>query len=146
MADSKHQPPIECPIASTDVAELARWLARARRWADAVDGCLAPLGLSQAPFGILWACSRAPSLGIAQSDLAIATGLSPAHISALVEQMRRKDWLRCDRAAQDRRRQLWQLTPLGREQFLGACQALETLLGATLPCSSTPRWKEGRAA
>ncbi len=47
--------------------------------------------------------------------------VSPAHVSGLVEQLRRKGLLEGHRPVTDRRRQLWRLTPDG-------CKTLETLV------------------
>lgn len=72
--------------------------------------------LSDAEFSLLWTCAAAPAGGLSQTELATSLALSPAHISGLVEQLRAKGFLRGRRAASDRRRRLWQITPPGREE------------------------------
>lgn len=72
------------------------------------------MGCSWAAFSVLQACAEGTEKGLAQNDLAAATGSSPAHISGLVEQMRRDGWLDGHRDPTDRRRQVWRLTPTGQ--------------------------------
>jgi len=71
--------------------------------------------LSPPQFSLLWACRHARSEGSSQNELAGVMAVSPAHVSGLVEQLRRKGLLVGHRAAVDRRRQLWRLTPDGRD-------------------------------
>ncbi len=70
--------------------------------------------LADAEFSVLWTCAAAPAGGLSQKELAAALAVSPAHISGLVEQLRSRGFLRGRRAATDRRRRLWQITPEGR--------------------------------
>jgi len=71
--------------------------------------------LSPPQFSLLWACRHARAEGFSQNQLAGVMAVSPAHVSGLVEQLRRKGLLEGRRAAVDRRRQLWRLTPDGRD-------------------------------
>jgi DNA-binding MarR family transcriptional regulator len=74
-------------------------------------------GLGDTQVSVLWACMTSPTGGWAQTDLARLLVVSPAHISGLVEQSRRQGLLCGHRSVHDRRRQHWQLTPLGRTQL-----------------------------
>ena len=62
---------------------------------------------------MLWACRKAPPMGAGQSQLAESIAVSPAHISGLVEQLRKKGLLEPRRDPADRRRQLWRISPAG---------------------------------
>lgn len=76
-----------------------------------------PAQLTDAEFSMLWSCAAAPAGGVSQKELAAALAVSPAHVSGLVEQLRGKGLLRGRRAATDRRRRLWQITPQGRAEL-----------------------------
>lgn len=76
-----------------------------------------PAQVSEAEFSLLWACGAAPPGGLSQKELADALVVSPAHVSGLVEQLRRKGLLRGRRAANDRRRRQWQITARGRGEL-----------------------------
>jgi DNA-binding MarR family transcriptional regulator len=71
-----------------------------------------PWHLSVPQFSVLWAC-RASDAAVSQNDLAADLAVSAAHVSGLVEQLREKNLLESHRAAADRRRQFWRLTPTG---------------------------------
>ena len=80
-------------------------------------------GLNETSFRLLWQVQRAPNAeGISQIELARELHISTAQTSALVETIRKRRWLKAHRPANDRRRQLWQLTPKG-----------ETLLASLMP-------------
>jgi DNA-binding MarR family transcriptional regulator len=82
------------------------------------DGLKRHLGrweLSEPEFSLLWACSAAAGPGMCQNELAGRLAVSPPQVSGLVEQLRRKGLLEGRRADDDRRRQLWQLTPAGQQ-------------------------------
>lgn len=73
--------------------------------------------LTAGEFSMLWLCRRAPSSGWSQRELAEAMAVSPAQVSGLVEQLRRKGLLAGRRAESDRRRQLWRLTSDGQAKL-----------------------------
>jgi DNA-binding MarR family transcriptional regulator len=76
---------------------------------------LAELDLNDTELLLLWVCGGAGKDGIAQNRLAAAVGLSPGQVSGLVDRMGRQGWIApCERPG-DRRRRLWQITPMGRE-------------------------------
>jgi len=79
--------------------------------------------LSEAQFSLLWACLAAPSSGINQNEVAAVLAVSPAHVSGLVEPLRRQGLLRRQRGVGDRRQRVWRLTPAG-------CAVLEQILAA----------------
>jgi len=69
--------------------------------------------ISEGELFLLWACRKAPPMGAGQSQLAESIAVSPAHISGLVEQLRKKGLLEPRRDPADRRRQLWRISPAG---------------------------------
>ncbi len=88
---------------STAARQLRRQLAeRVARWQ-----------LSDSEMLILWLCWRMGKSGQVQGELASALGISPAQTSALVEGLRKRDYLVQERSALDRRRQIWRLTANG---------------------------------
>jgi len=54
-----------------------------------------------------------------QSELVERLGCSAGHVSGIVERLRQRGWMTADRAAGDRRRQLWRITPAGRAALAG---------------------------
>ncbi len=74
-------------------------LCRSERW-----------DLTAPEFSALWLCRRAPRSGGSQREMAREMAVSPAQVSGLVEQLRRKGLLEGRRAETDRRRQIWRLT------------------------------------
>ena len=108
-------------IAHESTSPIDRWIALAEQIAICGRMLRSRLteransaGLREVEFSILWACEYGPASGIAQSELAAGLAVSPAHVSGLVEQLRRKGLLEARRAPADRRRQLWRLTPSGK--------------------------------
>jgi len=83
---------------------------------------LAVHGVGESQFSILWICQQASGEGISQSDIASRLAISAAHISGLVEQLRRSGWLDGHRDVADRRRQVWRTTPAG-QNFVAALVA-----------------------
>lgn len=69
--------------------------------------------ISEGEFFLLWACRKAPPMGAGQSELAESIAVSPAHVSGLVERLRKKGLLEPRRDPADRRRQLWRISPAG---------------------------------
>jgi DNA-binding MarR family transcriptional regulator len=70
--------------------------------------------LNDVQIALLWSISNHREGGACQNDLASAMSVSSAHISGLVEQLRARGLLLGARPAQDRRCQVWHLTPAGR--------------------------------
>jgi len=83
---------------------------------------LAVHGVGESQFSILWICQQASEEGISQSDIANQLAISTAHVSGLVEQLRRSGWLDGHRDLADRRRQVWRTTAAGQE-FVAALVA-----------------------
>ncbi len=79
----------------------------------------------------LWICHRQGPAGVSQADIAAELDLSPAHVSALVEDLRARDLLLGERRPPDRRRQFWSLTPSGAEIFLPLADRLNAVLEAS---------------
>ncbi len=80
--------------------------------------------LSRGEFSMLLACRDASCGGLGQKELGEIAGVSPAHVSGLVEQLHRRGLMQRRRSAADRRRQLWHLTPAGRANL---CDVLTDL-------------------
>ena len=107
-------------------AATARWVrfseqltALGRLVRDGLTDRLESRALGWAQFSLLWACRESTSGGISQNELSTLLGVSSAHVSGLVEQLRCKGLVVGRRAAPDRRRQLWQLTPEGQALIEG---------------------------
>jgi DNA-binding MarR family transcriptional regulator len=75
-------------------------------------------GLSDAELLVVWLCDdQGPGLAtseLAQVELALAVGVSPAQMSGTVERLRQRGLLETHRATVDRRRQVWRTTAEGR--------------------------------
>jgi DNA-binding MarR family transcriptional regulator len=102
------------------LSDAAHWLERAeqilvyaRRMRGLLEGHAERHGLSEAELALLWACTKSPAGGRSQRELAEELAVSPAHVSGLVERLDRAGLLHNRAAEDDRRRHLWELTPLG---------------------------------
>lgn len=95
----------------TTLAELLSSCSHAMR--DAVASRSQCVSLSEPQFALLWACGNCAA-GLSQCELAVRLAVSPAHISGLVEQLSNRGLIAGERAAHDRRRQIWRLTSDGR--------------------------------
>lgn len=105
--------------------ELAEQLTVCGRLLRAVIGPLAGRqGLTDSQFSTLVVCRYAPPDGLGQTDLARILAVSPALVSTVVEELRARGLLQGRRAAADRRRQLWQLTPAGQSLLAGVAADL----------------------
>ncbi|CAL1125497.1 unnamed protein product [Cladocopium goreaui] len=142
--------------------EATAWLVVAesislcgRRMRGALSSALSEVELGDAQFSLLWNCLNSTAGGSSQRHLAEALSVSPAHVSSTLEQLRRLGFLKSQRCETDRRRQVWVVTPEGRnvvhrvvnrlqpwatqlanelgsesqEELLGLLQALLKLLG-----------------
>lgn len=113
------------PIVDTELPRCAgsipRWVAvleslaaSARCIRHGLARTLASRNVGESQFSVLWSCQHAQREGISQSELAQQLAISTAHISGLVEQLRRAGWLEGQRDPQDRRRQVWRTTAAGQ--------------------------------
>ncbi len=125
------------PLNTTDLAsdgelprrwlELAEALGRCERsLRDELGRRATPLSISTSQLSLLWACHSAPPEGLGQNELADLLALSPAHVSAQVEQLRAKGLLIGQRKAPDRRRQVWQLTSEGDQRLEALLATLQS--------------------
>lgn len=73
---------------------------------------------------VLWQCRTG---GRAQSELAVALGISPAQVSGLVDRLREEGLLELQRQDQDRRRHVWRLSLAGRQRLMQAMPHLEAM-------------------
>jgi DNA-binding MarR family transcriptional regulator len=106
------------------IAERISFCAKLLR--DEFRDCLRPWELSEAQFSVLWACSAAPPSGTGQSELAASLAVSPAQISLVVEQLRRKRLLTGRRDENDRRRQVWRVSAAGHAVIGAVAAGLST--------------------
>jgi MarR family transcriptional repressor of emrRAB len=84
-----------------------------RRAARALGQWCRQFGLSEPEFQVLWVLRAIPEDGLDQATLAGRLALSPAQVSATVERLRTQGWIAQHNVPGDRRRHLWQLTPVG---------------------------------
>lgn len=117
------------PPSATPGQSLVGWIevlegvaASTRLVRHELTRALAVHGVGESQFSILWICQQASSTGISQSDIACRLAISTAHVSGLVEQLRRSGWLDGHRDVADRRRQVWRTTVAG-ENFVAALVA-----------------------
>jgi DNA-binding MarR family transcriptional regulator len=119
------------------LAVFERFSTCARQVRRAMAECTERHGLSDVELSLLSHCRQAEN-GLSQAELATATGVSTAQISGIVEQLRERGLIAGWRDANDRRRQVWQLTPAGGELLVRALLELQPLAERLLPC-----WSEG---
>jgi DNA-binding MarR family transcriptional regulator len=102
-----------------------------RRCQRAILAALDKVQLTDTQLLVLWGIDQilpaSAGSGVGQSEIAQSLGISPAQVSGLVEQLRQLGDLDCQRAANDRRQQLWHLTAAGRERLQRALQTIATL-------------------
>jgi len=96
-----------------DVVELLSLCDRRLR--DTLSRSLTQEGLGDAQYSLLWRCSSTNARGVPQRHLAEELSVSAAHVSTTLEQLRCLGLLCSRRLPNDRRRQLWAVTPSGRE-------------------------------
>lgn len=73
--------------------------------------------LNELEFLLLASCGLGTREAPSQASWAAELGLSNAHVSQLVEGLRQRGWMVAHRLPTDRRKQVWQLTPAGRERL-----------------------------
>ncbi|NQU24511.1 MAG: winged helix-turn-helix transcriptional regulator [Candidatus Nealsonbacteria bacterium] len=110
------------PRNSEPAKTAARWIelvelirVSGRMFRDLLASHLQKHSLGESQFSALWICRKAPGMGLSQQDITAKLAVSPAAVSGLVEQLRRRGLLEGRRAESDRRRQLWRLTPDGKD-------------------------------
>ncbi len=108
-----HSPDTNSAADWLDVAEMISLCGRRLR--ATLAHALTQEGLGDAQFSMLWGCTKATADGVNQRHLADMLSVSPAHVSATLEQLRRLGLLCSRRCSDDRRRQMWVVTPDGRE-------------------------------
>ncbi|MCH2114432.1 MAG: MarR family transcriptional regulator [Pirellulales bacterium] len=97
---------------TTELIDVAcRLIVTGRSMARQLAAAVRAYGLSESEFRLLWIAQRCPACD--QKQLANQLGLSPAQVSGLVERLRAGGSIFPSVAVDDRRRQLWQLTPSG---------------------------------
>ncbi len=115
--------------------ELASTASRWIELAEQISTCgrifrdvLAPMAgrrqLTESHLMLLLVLRNRPPDGLGQSQIAACLAISPAHVSAQLEQLRVRGLLKRRRPASDRRRQLWRMTPAGAEMVDGILRDL----------------------
>jgi DNA-binding MarR family transcriptional regulator len=98
--------------------------------------------ISDSQFSVLWACLKAPHAGLAQTELAAELGLSAAHVSGQVEQLRDRGLLDGQRGDRDRRRQVWRVSAEGQNLLQTLLCELELAPGTTAELLGDPAWAD----
>jgi DNA-binding MarR family transcriptional regulator len=107
-----------------------------------VAGWVAEHGISETEFRVLWrlltgedaAGHQGHTKELDQTDLAAELAVSPAQVSAVVDRLRQANRIAAAPTA-DRRRQMWRLTPAGRD-------LLHTIVMAVASAPAAQRDKE----
>lgn len=118
------------------LAERVIALARQIRRGMAAAG--RPAGMGETELLALWACSFEAAAGINQSRLCARLGVSPAQVSGVVDSLRRRGLLTCDRDQSDRRRQRWRPTPEGLAALAEVCRHAEQLWASAPDAPPSP--------
>lgn len=108
---------VACPLSleqQVDLMRLFHGVAYEAR--HTLSRALHRQDMTEAEFLLLWTCFRRAAKPVGQQRLVFDVGLSKAQTSGLLESLRRKQYLSGERSVDDRRRQLWQITSLGRQQ------------------------------
>jgi len=87
---------------------------------------LAPLGISENGFLLLWQCAQRVD-GASQSQLAAVLGVSPAQVSGQVDKLKTLGLLICHRPPNNRRTQVWRITAKGQEHLVRVENALKNV-------------------
>jgi DNA-binding MarR family transcriptional regulator len=132
-----HKPTNQAPIAPRAASRIEQACRRAvlgklavrdiARWVSA-------FGVSEIEFRLLWllfTTAESPAANgdadLDQGALATQLAVSPAQVSAVVDRLRAAGRVVSVVPADDRRRQLWLLTPAGRELVLNVAAAVDAL-------------------
>jgi len=115
-----------------------RVVALARQLRRGLAAACRPAGIGETELLCLWACSFEASAGISQSRLCARLGVSAAQVSGVVDSLRRRGLLVCDRDPTDRRRQLWRPTPEGLAALAEVCRHAERLWTSAADAPSSP--------
>jgi len=106
-------------------------IATGRSLARQLTVALGEHQLSEAEFRLLWRLyaysADVHQRTFEQSALAEPLGISPAQVSAIVEKLRRQEFISSVAHASDRRRRLWRLTAEGRLRFEWICKRVGRL-------------------
>jgi DNA-binding MarR family transcriptional regulator len=112
------------PFLDTICQQIALGRQMAQRLAKALRGRT----LLEVEFRLLWQLSRQAATRTEQRRLAQQLGVSPAQVSAVVDKLRRQQLIESIADHTDRRRQHWQLTRAGYQQFRAIVAEVETLM------------------
>jgi DNA-binding MarR family transcriptional regulator len=119
-------PAVPPTAAAAGLRNLRATLAAARRLQRVLMAAVRPLQIGDSELLLLDLVHESSPEGIDQRHLAEELVLSPALVSQLVEQLRRRNWMSCARDAGDRRRQVWKLTAEGSAALAQADELLRT--------------------
>lgn len=135
------RPDRSCNCSEQDADRLLEFIHAAggafRRLRDLLEEQVQPLGLEGSECLVLWLCgTRAHHAGWAQQDLATAVGVSPALMSSMVEELRKRGLMEMKRSPVDRRRQVWRLLAQGEDllhQVRGSLSSIAQQLDDLVP-------------
>lgn len=115
-----------------------RVIALARQMRRGMAAASRRVGMGETELLALWACSFEAGNGINQSRLCSRLGVSPAQVSGVVDSLRRRGLLTCDRDQADRRRQRWRPTPEGLAALAEVCRHAERLWASAADSPPSP--------
>ncbi|MGI9428133.1 MAG: MarR family winged helix-turn-helix transcriptional regulator [Bythopirellula sp.] len=118
--------PPPSPCLDTICQQIALGRQLAQRLAKALRG----RAVLEVEFRLLWLLSRQAARRIEQRSLAQQLGVSPAQVSSVVDKLRRQQFIESIPDETDRRRQHWQLTRSGQQQFQAIVAEVQPLLEA----------------
>ena len=120
----------------TSDAWLGAWLTaigHTRRWQARLETLLEPHGIGVNELLVLRLLREAPEAGLTQVELVRRLSISPALMSGLMEALQARAWICSVRSAQDRRRVLCSLSPLGRTHYEAVLRDLAQLADVVPP-------------
>ena len=104
---------------------LLRGLSNCGRLAQRALAAELDSELSPSQAALLWTCREMELQDANQLELARRIGMSPAQVSGLVEELRRRELITSERSPRDRRRQTWKLTDAGQQKVRSLDEQLE---------------------
>ena len=116
---------------SDSLDTICQHISLGRQLARQLAGALRGLAVNETEFRLLWLLSQQAAAGLEQRRLAEQLGVSPAQVSSVVEKLRSQQLIEPIINRADRRRQHWQLTPVGQHQLQLTVVEVESRIGHT---------------
>lgn len=98
--------------------------------------------LSESQYALLRLCANDNYDAASQLDIATRLALSPAQVSGMVEQLRKRGLVIGQRSKSDRRRQVWKLTSAGRNLLQRVEDELASWSASVLGCLEARELRE----